>query len=93
MPRRTAEHKTREPYEVNEAPPVKQLDGEVTKEGEIVFAAGVYCEVWRGRWKKGGGEEIGEIVGLGLATLFLLTRLFAGGLESTSNTKDDGEGA
>ena len=93
LPRRTTEHKTREPVEVNEAPSVKQLDGEVTKEGEIAFGEGAYCEVWKGRWKKGGGEEIGEIVSFSLTTSILLTWLFVGGLESTSDTQCNRGGA
>jgi hypothetical protein len=56
----------RESGEVNEAPPVKQLDGEITRLEEIPFAGGTYCEVWVGRWvkevgtEKPGGREAGR---------------------------------
>jgi len=46
--------------EANEAPPVKRLDGEVTKLRDIAFAGGVHCEVWRGVWERGSGEGIDE---------------------------------
>ncbi|KAF9653023.1 kinase-like protein [Thelephora ganbajun] len=60
LPRHTSEHETQDsqPVEVNEAPPVKRLDGEVTRLGEIAFAGGLCCEVWIGRWEKGGGEKV-----------------------------------
>jgi len=60
--------------ESSKPPPVKRLDGKVTKKGELAFAGGTYCEVWVGLWDNGGGEEIGvekadpEKVGLSLAT-------------------------
>ncbi|KAF9651706.1 kinase-like protein [Thelephora ganbajun] len=44
--------------ETDEAPPVKRLDGEVTKLGDIAFAGGTHCEVWIGRWEKGGGKKV-----------------------------------
>ena len=59
--------------ESSEPPPVKRLDGKITKKGELAFAGGTYCEVWVGLWDK-GGEEAGreksdpEKVSLGLAT-------------------------
>ena len=65
LPHRTAEHEIQsQSAEANEAPPVKRLDKEVTRLGEIAFAGGMYCEVWVGRWEKGGGERgSGEGVG------------------------------
>jgi hypothetical protein len=83
--RRTAEQEVQESQsvEANEAPPIKQLDGEVTRQEEIAFGGGMYFEVWVGRWEKGGGEEVGgKKVSLSLTTLILLMWLFAGGLES-----------
>jgi len=82
-------------------PPVKVLDGKVTRKGELAFAGGTYCEVWVGLWDKGGGEEAGrdkadgekEKVSSGLTPVILLTLLFVGGLESTSSTKVVREGA
>ena len=44
--------------EASEVPPVKRLDGEVTRLGDIPFAGGLYCEVWVGRWEK--GSEVGR---------------------------------
>jgi hypothetical protein len=88
--RRTAEQKTQEPAEINEAPSVKLLDGEVMRGGEIAFAGGTYCEVWIGRWKKEVGEEK---VSLSPTTSTLPTRPFVGGLESASDTQGDREGA
>ena len=76
----------RQPVEANEAPPVKRLDGEVTRLEEIAFAGGTYCEVWVGRWEKRGGEVGGEKVGLSFAVFVLLTFSLAGGLESTPDT-------
>jgi len=89
--------------QANEVPPIKRLGGEVTRLGETPFAGGTYCEVWMGRWvkqggEKGSGEKIGrekvevEKVSLSLTTSILLTVLFVGGLESTSNGAT-GEGA
>jgi len=82
-----------------ETPLVKRLDGEVTSIGDIAFAGGMYCEVWVGRWEKGGREGIGEEkvdvekVSLSLTTPILLIWLVIGGLESTSNTQVTGTGA
>jgi len=105
------EHKKQanQPVEVNEAPPVKQLDGEVVKLEEIGFGGGVYCEVWEGRWEKGRGEGIDgekagdkgvrgekvdvEKVSLSLTAFILLKWLFIGGLESAPNTQITREGA
>ena len=42
--------------EADETPPVKRLDGKVTKKGELPFAGGTYCEVWMGLWDKCGEE-------------------------------------
>lgn len=39
--------------EASEVPPVKRLDGEVVRQGEIPFAGGMYYEVWVGLWEKG----------------------------------------
>jgi len=70
-PRRVAEPGTRE-TQIDEVPPIKLLDGEVTVRGELAFAGGTHCELWRGQWKKGGGiEETGETVGSSLTTLIL----------------------
>jgi hypothetical protein len=38
-------------------PTVKRLDGEITREGDIPFAGGLYCDVWQGTWL--GGEKVG----------------------------------
>ncbi|KAF9783715.1 hypothetical protein BJ322DRAFT_1109564 [Thelephora terrestris] len=46
--------------EGNQPPPVKRLDGEVTRQGDIPFAEGRYCEVWMGVWEKACGEGIGK---------------------------------
>ena len=64
MSRRTLEGETQEDQlpGANEAPSVKRLDGEVTKLGEIAFAGGANCEIWVGRWKKGGEGVGGEKV-------------------------------
>ena len=62
---------------------ITRLDGEVTKLQETPFARGTYCEVWEGQWVKIGGEV--EKVSLSFTTSVLLTGLFVGGLESTSN--------
>ena len=56
-------HRTTEdvqPTELNEAPPVRRLDGEVTRTGDIAFTAGPHCEIWIGEWVKGGRTEGGE---------------------------------
>lgn len=56
---------------------VQRLDGSVTRMGEVPFAGGIHCEVWVGRWDKGGkigGEEADpEKVHLSLATVITLT--------------------
>ena len=79
LSRRTLERETQEEsqlIEVNEALPVKRLDGEVTRLGKVAFAGGMYCEIWVGRWKKGGErEEVEEKVCLRLTTFILLTQL------------------
>ena len=41
----------------NEALPVRRLDGEVTKTGDVAFAGGTHCEIWKGQWVKGGDVE------------------------------------
>ena len=41
----------------NEVLPVRRLDGEVTKTGDVAFAAGAHCEIWTGQWVKGGDVE------------------------------------
>ena len=68
-------------------PPVKRLNGNITKRGDLPFAGGTYCEVWVGSWDKGGeaGREGGgpEKVSVGLVTLTLLTSSFVGGFEGT----------
>ena len=79
LERDTVEHETREsqPVETTGPPPVKRLDGEVTKKGELAFAGGAYCEVWIGLWDK--CEEVGkekadpEKVSLSVTTSILLT--------------------
>ena len=81
-PRRTAD---RGLVEASEAPPVKRLDGEVTRQGEIAFAGGTRCEVWVGQWRKFGFEK----VSLSPTAFILLMCLFIGGLENILT----GEGA
>lgn len=56
---RTAEPETAEGHsvETNKPPPVKRLDGEVKRQGEMAFSGGMHCEVWIGIWDKGGGEK------------------------------------
>ena len=44
--------------ETGSPPPVKILNGEITRQGIIPFAEGTYCEVWTGRWEKGGWERV-----------------------------------
>ena len=64
--------------EVSEVPPVKKLDGEVVRQGEIPFAGGMYYEVWTGVWEKRSGElggEKPEKVSPGLTTPTLLMTL------------------
>lgn len=49
--------------EVNGAQPVKRLDGEVVKLGEIPYSAGTWFETWVGQWerptkgRRGGVDE------------------------------------
>ena len=78
-PLRTAKHETPDDQsdgqsiEADEPPPIKRLDGEVTRLGDMPFAGGMYCEVWVGRWVKsannGSGEGIGgeEVRGKGVS--------------------------
>ena len=58
---RTTEHETQDAQstKANKLPPVKRLDVEVTRTGEIAFASGTHCEVWTGQWAKGGRMEGG----------------------------------
>ena len=44
----------------DEPPPLKRLDGEVTRKGQLASAGGTYCETWVGKWEKGGGEVGGK---------------------------------
>ena len=85
------------PTEPNEGPPVRRLDGEVTGVGDIAFAGGRHCEVWIGKWVKGGrmegGEGDDEKVRLRPILSTPLTWPFAGGLENTSSTPVTREGA
>lgn len=46
--------------ETNEPPPVKRLDGEVTRQGDFAFSEGNYCEVWIGLWENPGNQELGR---------------------------------
>ena len=62
---RSTEHEIQDtqPIEASEPPPIKRLDGEIKRLGDIAFAGGTFCEVWVGEWSKGskeegGGEEI-----------------------------------
>ena len=85
----TAEPETQD-IKTNEEPPVKRLDGEVTRRGEedIPFSGGTYCEVWVGLWEKRNGEKVeAEKVSLSLVISILLIALSVGGLESTSNSQ------
>jgi hypothetical protein len=34
-------------------PTVKRLDGEITRQGDIPFTGGLYCDVWLGTWLSG----------------------------------------
>jgi len=73
-PLRVTEGGTREsqPVEAGEVPPVKRLDGEVVRQGELPFAAGTHCQLWAGRWRKRGGEEdVYEKVGSSLTSSIL----------------------
>lgn len=53
--------------EANGTQPVKRLDGEITKLGEIPFSAGTWFEVWVGLWERcekgGGGKGNREAIG------------------------------
>ena len=59
LPRHTTGSETQDTQsvEANEPPPVKRLDGQVTRIGDIAFAGGMYCDVWVGEWKKSGGGK------------------------------------
>ena len=53
-----------QPTEANEVSPIKVLDGEVERLGEIPFTEGTRYQVWVGQWRKEGtkkaaGEEVG----------------------------------
>ena len=70
-----------QPVESSEPPHIKRLDGRITRMGELAFAGGTYCEVWVGRWDKGGeeaGREKGgaEKVSLSFAVSILLKTAF-----------------
>lgn len=88
-----------QPVEADEAPPVKRLNGEVTRQGESAFAGGTYCEVWVGQWIKPVGEGVGgegsnvEKVSLSLADHIPLIWVFVGCIESASNIPVTKEGA
>ncbi|KAF9783716.1 kinase-like domain-containing protein [Thelephora terrestris] len=67
-PRQTEEVKTLGGHlvERNQQPPVRSLNGEVTRDGHIAFAGGPHGAVWKGRQGKGGGEKdsadgVGEV--------------------------------
>lgn len=95
LPRPTAKHEAEsQPAEANEVPPIKILDGEVERLGEIAFAAGTRCEVWVGQWgkkgtKKATGEEVGgekadvEKVSASHTTAILLISLYIASPKST----------
>jgi hypothetical protein len=93
LPRQTSEHGSPESRSVegNQPPPAKRLDGEVTRQGDIPFAEGRYCEVWMGVWEKACGEGISKEdtkkVSMNLIVSIPLMRLSVGGLESTSDTQ------
>ena len=108
--RRTVEQNTDDDQsaEANEAPPVRRLDGEVVRTGEMPFSGGMHFEVWTGRWEKGGkkksggevnGEKIddkeasGEKVGSGFVVSILLMWFFVGRLEDFSSIQVTGESA
>lgn len=97
LSRRTTEQDAQS-IKTDETSLVKRLDKEVTKIGDIAFAGGMYCEVWEGEWKKGGGKGGGgenvevEKVSLGFAIPILLIG-FVGSPEGTSNTQVTREGA
>jgi len=72
--------------QASEAPPIKRLDGEVTKLKETPLAKGRYCETWEGQWVNESGEKLKvERMSLNLTASVLLTGVFIGGLESTPN--------
>ena len=68
--------------EGNEALHLRRLDGEVEKTGEKgAYAGGTDCEIFAGRWTRGGREGTGvevEEVSLSLTTSILLTGPFSG---------------
>ena len=71
--RPTAKRGTRDSQLIdpNELPPVKRVDGEVVRTGDIPFSGGMHYDLWAGQWKKGAGEVGGvgvEKVSLSLAT-------------------------
>lgn len=82
---------------VNDPLHIERLDGEVTRLGEFAYSGGEYCEVWVGRWRKGGRqlgreEDYAEKVSLGTTTTTLLTWPFVDcfeGFESTQVTRED----
>ena len=89
QPHRTRKHEIQDvqPSEPNEVLPVRRLDGEVTRTGDIAFTAGAHCEIWIGEWVKGGRMEGGvEKVRLRPILSTPLTWSFVGGLENTSST-------
>ena len=99
-PRHVSKPRTQESQlvEVNEVPPVKRLNGEVTRQQELTSAGGTNCDVWLGRWKKcrrgwGGREEVyEEKVCSSLITSTLLTWIFIGRVESSSSAEGIGGG-
>ena len=93
VPHNTVEHEPRESQQIeaSELPPIRRLDGEVTRMGAHPYAGGTYCEIWEGLWRKHGQgavgrEALGEMVSLSLITSISLTGLFVGGIESASRT-------
>jgi len=100
-PGRVAERGARESrlVKANWVPPVKWLNGEVVRERKLVSPDGTCREVWVGWWKKssrgeGGGEKkYWEMVGLSLTTPALLTWLYVGHFEDTSDTRVIGKHA
>ena len=87
--RRPEEQEKREnqPVETDGAGPVKRLDGEVVRLGEVAFAAGTYCEVWVGRRENSETESGVEKVSLSLTIPIQLMWLFVGGIEDPSSTQ------
>ena len=45
--------------ESNDPPPIKRLNGKITRTEELNLAKGTHCEVLVGLWDK-GGEEAGR---------------------------------